>query len=210
MNLSFIQFKEALSQQGLFSIDHIRLLYPAFNTDNLLNWQKAGYIIKLRNKWYCFKEFLLVIDHHYLIANNIYSPSYISHQEALMFYGIIPEHIVDSVSITTKKTAIFEVANRTYRYYSISPKYFFGYELKDMTFNGVKRNFLIADREKAILDLLYLYDFYKTEQDISELRFNDLVLENEVNWEKLDNYLAIFNIKTLKNKINLLRKIHNI
>jgi predicted transcriptional regulator of viral defense system len=210
MNLSFIQFKDALYQQGLFSTDHIRLLFPGFNTDNLLNWQKLGYIIKLRNKWYCFKEFLSITDHHYLIANNIYSPSYISHQEALMFYGIIPEHIVDSVSITTRKTASFVIVNRTFRYYSISPKYFFGYELKQMNANGLTRNFLIADREKAILDLLYLYDFYKTEQDISELRFNEVVLENDLDLARLEQYLERFNIKTLTNRVNLLMKINNL
>ncbi|HRY31548.1 MAG TPA: hypothetical protein P5531_01115 [Bacteroidales bacterium] len=210
MNLSFIHFKETFFQQGLFSIDHIRLVYPAFNTDNLLNWQKAGYIHKLRNKWYCFKEFLTVADHQFLIANNIYSPSYISHQEALMFYGIIPEHIVDSVSVTTRKTVAFEIGKRIYRYHSISSKVYFGYELKEMTVNGLKRNFLIADREKAILDLLYLYDFYKTEQDISELRFNELVLETEVNWEKLNTYLGKFNTKTLIKRVNLLKKIHSL
>ncbi|MCX6277645.1 MAG: hypothetical protein NT004_06090 [Bacteroidetes bacterium] len=210
MNLGFIKFKEALLQQGLFSIDHIRLLFPAFNTDNLVNWQKAGYILKLRNKWYCFREFLTTTDFSYLVANNIYAPSYISHQEALMYYGLIPEHIVDSVSITTKKTASFQVGNRIYRYYSISPKYFFGYELKEMMVNGLKRNFLMADKEKAVLDLLYIYDFYKTTRDISELRFNELVLENEVDWGKMDNYLGKFNIKTLANRVNLLKKIYDL
>ena len=210
MNLSFILFKEALLQQGLFSTDHIRLLFPAFNTDNLLHWQKAGYIFRLRNKWYCFKEFLTITDYHYLVANNIYTPSYISHQEALMYYGLIPEHVLDSISITTKKTAKFLSLNRTYKYYSISPKYFFGYELKEMSVNGLKRNFLMADREKAILDLLYIYNIYKTEQDVSELRFNELVLENEVNWRKMENYLRKFNIRTLTNSANLIKKIYNL
>ena len=210
MNLSFIQFKEVLFQQGLFSTDHIRLLFPAFNTDNLLHWQKAGYIFRLRNKWYCFKEFLTITDFNYLIANNIYTPSYISHQEALMYYGLIPEHVVDSVSMTTKKTAGFLALNRTYRYYSISPKYFFGYEVKEMMVNGLKRNFLMADREKAILDLLYIYNIYNTEQDISEIRFNELVLENEVDWGKMENYLGKFNIRTLTNRANLIKKIYNL
>jgi hypothetical protein len=53
MNIGFIQFREAFFMQGLFSTDHIRLQLPDFNTDNLLNWQKKGYIVKLPNKWYC-------------------------------------------------------------------------------------------------------------------------------------------------------------
>lgn len=210
MKLNFIQFREALFRQGLFSGANVRLLFPGFNTDNLLQWQKKGYIIKLRNGWYCFKEFTSVTDHHYLVANNIYQPSYISHQEALMFYGLIPEYIVDSISITTKKTATFNISGHSYKYYSIKPEYFFGYCLMEMNVNGLRRNFMIADREKAILDLLYIYDFYTTERDIEEIRFNELVLEKEVDWNKVNNYLDKFKIKTLEKKIMLIQNIYNI
>jgi predicted transcriptional regulator of viral defense system len=210
MALSFFQFKEALFQQGIFSVNHIRLYFPGFNTDNLLYWQKKGYILRIRNNWYCFKEFILVTDFHYLVANTIYAPSYISHQEALLFYGLIPEHIVDSISITTKKTSTFRFLNRTYKYYSISPKYYFGFDLKEMSVNGIFRNFLIADREKAILDLLYIYDFYQGEQDISEIRFNEIVLETEVNWEKMETYMKLFNNKALEKRIRLIQKIYNL
>jgi predicted transcriptional regulator of viral defense system len=151
-----------------------------------------------------------VTGFHYLVANKVYSPSYISHQEALLFYGLIPEHIVDSVSVTTKKTMSFNFQNRTYKYYSISPKYFFGYELKDMNVNGIVRNFLMAGREKAILDFLYLYDFYNTGEEISEIRFNETVLESEIDWEKMDNYLERFNNKALTKRIGLIREIYKI
>jgi predicted transcriptional regulator of viral defense system len=206
MNLSFIQFREAFFQQGLFSTDHIRLQFPDFNSDNLLYWQQKGYILKLRNKWYCFKEFTGIADFHYLIANQVYHPSYISHQQALMFYGIIPEHIVDSTSITTKKTSGFEILQRHYKYYSVKPELYFGYRLMSMNVNGIVRNFLIAEKEKAILDFLYLFTFYKTQQDIEELRFNELVLENDMDWEKLNSYLLRFQSKALESKINLLKK----
>ena len=210
MSLSFLQFKETLFQQGIFSIDHIRLLFPDFNSDNLLNWQKKGYIFKLRNKWYCFREFTTITDSHYLIANTIYSPSYISHQEALLFYGLIPEHIIDSTSVTTKKTASYTCLNKRYKYYSISPKYFFGYCLKKMMVNGIPRNFLIAEMEKAILDFLYFYDFYNTEEDILEIRFNEIVLEDEVNWDKIDDYLGKFNNKALIKRIRLIQKAYHL
>jgi len=208
MNYSFIQFKEMLFKLGLFSTDNIRLQFNDFNTNNLLNWHKKGYICKLRNKWYCFKEFTEIPDFHYLIANQIYYPSYISHQQALMFHGLIPEHIVDSTSITTKKTISFEIFQRHYKYYSVKPELFFGYTLKDLNVNGITRKFMIADKEKAILDLLYIYDFYKTQQDIEELRLNESVLENEIDWDKMDLYLKRFNSKTLIKKIDILKKIY--
>ncbi len=210
MNLSFLQFREAFSQQGIFSVYHIRLVFPRFNSDNLLHWQRKGYILKLRNSWYCFKEFITITDFQYLVANTIYAPSYISHQEALLFYGLIPEHVLDSTSITTKKTASFICLGRTYKYYSISPAYYFGYELKEMTVNGMTRNFLIADREKAILDFLYIYNFYNTEQDIAEIRFNEVVLEEDVNWERMESYLVRFNNKALERRIRLVQKIYSL
>ena len=206
MNTGFVQFREALFVQGLFSTDHIRLQFPDFNSDNLLNWQKKGYIRKLRNKWYCFREFLAVPDSHFLIANQIYSPSYISHQQALMFYGIIPEHIVDSTSVTTKKTNNFVVLERNYKYYSVKPDLFFGYRLMSITINDSVRNILMAEKEKAILDLLYLFSFYKTQSDIEELRLNEHIMENEIDWEKMDNYTSRFRSKTLSNKIEILKK----
>jgi len=210
MSLSFLQFKDALFQQGLFSVSHIRLFFPDFNTDNLLYWQKKGNIFMIRKGWYCFREFITTTDYHYLVANNIYAHSYISHQQALSFYGLVPEHIVDSTSVTTKKTAVFKFFDRTYKYYSISRDFFFGYELKEMMVNGLKRTFMIADREKAILDLLYIYNFYNTKQEVSEIRFNEIVLGNEVDWKKMDEYLERFNIKTLEKRIRLIQKVYHL
>jgi predicted transcriptional regulator of viral defense system len=210
MPLSYLEFREKLYPQGIFSISQIRLYFPGFNSDNLLFWQKKGYVLRLRKGWYCFREFIQVPEFSFLVANNLYAPSYISHQEALLFYGLIPEHIVDSTSISTKKTETFNVLGKIYKYYSIHPKLFFGYVLKNMTVNGWTRNFMIAEKEKAILDLLYLFDFYKTEEDLAEIRFNESVLGKDIDWQKMDEYLSRFNIKILEKKILLIRKIHHL
>jgi len=210
MRLNYLQFRDAFAGQGIFSTDHIRLRYPDFNSDNLLYWQKKGYIVKLRNKWYCFSEWMNTAGFHYLVANSIYRPSYISHQEALAFYGLIPESITDSISVTTKKTMSFRVMSRTFKYYSIHPRYFFGYELKEMNAGGYRRSFMMADREKAILDLFYLYDFYRTDRDISEIRFNEAILEDDMDWDRMSQYLKRFNNKVLEKKIMLLKEIHHL
>jgi predicted transcriptional regulator of viral defense system len=186
------------------------LYFPAFNSDNLLFWQKKGYILRLRKGWYCFREFIQVPEFNFLVANNLYAPSYISHQEALLFYGLIPEHVVDSTSVTTKKTESFNVQGKIYKYYSIHPKFFFGYVLKNMTVSGFTRSFAIADREKAILDLLYLFPFYKSEEDLAEIRLNTSVLETDINWQRMDEYLGKFNLKILEKKVQLIRKIHQL
>lgn len=210
MNLNFLQFHEAFHHLGIFSVSQVFLMFPDFNSDNLVRWQKKGYIFRIRNKWYCFRDFTHVTGYHHLVANAIYSPSYISHQEALLFYGLIPEHIVDSVSVTTRKTMSYLFQGRTYKYYSISPDYFFGYELKEMNVNGIVRHFKMAGREKAILDFLYLYDFYHTEEEISEIRFNETVLATEVDWIRMDDYVKRFHNRALKRKIDLVKEVYNL
>ncbi len=208
--MNYFIFQKTFSKQGIFSVKQINLMFSGFNNDNLLYWQKKGYLIKLRNGWYCFQEFLTQQDTQLIIANNIYSPSYISHQQALMYYGLIPEHIVDSVSITTRKTASFLVNNRNYKYYSIKKEYFFGYRFLEVNVNGMKRNVLMAEPEKAILDLLYIFNFYKTEQDISDLRLNETILAEEIDWTKMNNYLKRFHVKELNKKIDIIKKINNL
>ena len=69
---------------------------------------------------------------------------------------------------------------------------------------------MIADKEKALLDLLYIFDFYKTEEDLFELRLNDVVLEKEFDWKKMEDYLRRFNVKTLDKKIKLIQKVYEI
>lgn len=207
--MNFIQFKEAFFEQGIFSTRQIRVMFPGFNQDNLLFWQKKGYITKLRNTWYCFTEFLSQPDAPMLIANAIYSPSYISHQQALMHYGMIPEFIVDSTSVTTRKTAKFTVEGRTYKYYNMKKELFFGYGYIELKINGQKRNVLIADREKALLDLLYHYSFYHNQSDLEQLRLNETVLENDLNQDRLQSYLDRFQNKTLNKKVKFIQKIYS-
>jgi len=79
-----------------------------------------------------------------------------------------------------------------------------------MTANGFRRNFLIADREKAILDFLYFFDFYKTKEDILEIRFNEIALEKNIDWDRMEGYLQRFGLKILDKKVQAIRKIYQV
>lgn len=208
--MNYFEFRDLTYQLGIFSIKQINLIFSGFNKNNLLYWQKKAYLLKLRNGWYCHTDFIKNPEHHFIIANCIYEPSYISHLEALMYYGMIPEHITNSTSITTKKTNSFEILGRNYTYYSIKKEYFFGYSMLEINVNGIKRSVLMASREKALLDLLYNYTFYQTKNDVKNIRLNEIVLEKELNWNKLDNYLERFKVKALDRKIKYLKKIVSI
>jgi len=63
--------------------------------------------------------------------------------------------------------------------------------------------FFLATPEKALLDLLYLYPFYNTEEEIRNLRLDDY----DFDWEKLDTFAKMFNKRALSKRVELLKKV---
>ena len=59
----------------------------------------SGLFLKLRNGFYILKD---SNPNHYFIANKLYQPSYVSLETALSHYGVIPETVYATTSITTK------------------------------------------------------------------------------------------------------------
>ncbi|MEK7470869.1 MAG: hypothetical protein AAB622_02635 [Patescibacteria group bacterium] len=94
------------------------------------------------------------------IANFIVYPSYVSLESALSFYGILPQFPYSITSATTQRSKKIEYNNKNYEYVKISNKLFFGYLKSD--------DFLIASKEKALVDYLYLASKGLKNTDISE------------------------------------------
>jgi hypothetical protein len=65
---------------------------------------------------------------------------------------------------------------------------------------------LIAEKEKAILDYLYLNASLRSGEDIKQLRFNYIELHNNLDWEKLGKYQLVFASTTLDKRIKDLKK----
>ena len=205
-NMLFLDFKTKMSELGCFSVHQIYNWQPKFNSNNLTRWVEKGYIVKLRNGFYSFPEFINVPGSNLYVANRIYKPSYISLHYALNFYGLIPESVITITSISPLKTVSFKNLFGTFSYQSIQPKLFFGYDEKP--FQDIVVNF--AAPEKAILDLLYLYPFYNTEKELELLRFDYSVFENDIIRDRLYNYLERFKNKSLEGRINLLMKVYKL
>ncbi len=106
------------------------------------------------------------------IANYIYQPSYISLESALSFYGIITGFPYKITSITVKKSKTFTINQKDYLYSHIDQDLFWGYEKKE--------DFLIAEKEKALIDLIYFFikgirTFDREDLDISEINKKKLI-----------------------------------
>jgi len=127
--------------------------------------------------------FLLNYYNDYALANYIYQPSYVSLQTAMSFYSLITgfPHII--TSITTRKSKTFEVDKREWGYSQIKRDLFWGYK-KD-------KEFLIAEREKALLDYVYFGMKGLCRVDWEEI---DL---SEINKKRLLSYANKFNNKKI-------------
>jgi predicted transcriptional regulator of viral defense system len=86
-----------------------------------------------------------------LIANHLYSPSYISMHTALRYYDLIPEAVYTMQSMTIKASRIFENNLGRFEYLHISRESFSVGVRQEITNEGV---FIIATPEKALCDLV--------------------------------------------------------
>lgn len=127
-----------------------------------------GLFLRLKQGIYTLKTDLPAEEE---IANALYKPSYISFEYALSYYHLIPEMPYIITSATTKATRLFN----TFSYRKIKREAYTGYSL--VVHDG--KSFLMADKEKALVDYLYLVALKK-------IPSNDRLLENLKNIKDLD------------------------
>ena len=203
--MDYLEFKNKMFDLGCFSSNQVYAWQPNFDRNNFSHWIKRGLLVRLRQGFYTFPEYISKPDFSLYFANRIYRPSYVSLHTALAFYGIIPEAVVQITSVTSLKTANFNNSFGEYSYKSVSEELMFGYDLKPLT-DG--RTLQLAKPEKAILDLLYLYPFYNTTNELEELRLDDDFMLDEFNWELMQTYIIQFKNKVLEKRIKLLTSIY--
>jgi predicted transcriptional regulator of viral defense system len=199
--MNYLQFRSQFIDLLCFNTNQVYAWQANFDKSNLTRWTKQNLLVKLRNAFYTFPEYAKMPEILYFISNKIYRPSYVSLHSALAFYGIIPEAILQTTAVSALKKANFENSFGNFSYQQIKPELMFGYEQKPFL-NG--HSILFAQPEKAILDLLYLYPFYNTKQEISDLRFDEDFMQNDLNIERLMEYAEKFKNKALDKRVKIL------
>ena len=184
-----------------FSNDQIYAWQHGFDRNNLSRWTKKGLLIRLRQGYFTFPEYKGKPDYAWYFANRMYRPSYISIHSALSFYGIIPESVIQITSASALKTAYFVNHFGEYSYKTIKKELMFGFILKTIP-DG--RTLQIAEPEKALADLLYLYPEYQTKHDMLDLRLDDEYLGNELKKDLLREYISLFKSRSLEKRANQL------
>jgi predicted transcriptional regulator of viral defense system len=199
--MNYLEFRSSMFDLGCFNTHQVYAWKPEFDRNNFVRWVKKGLLIRLRQGYYTFPEYKGQPDYTLYFANRIYRPSYISLHTALAFYGLIPEAVVQVTSVTSLKTASFENEFAVYGYKTIHQQLIFGYVQKPIA-DG--KTLQLAQPEKALLDLLYLYPFYTTEQDMEELRLDEDFLQEELDFNRLEDYKARFKNKALEKRVRIL------
>lgn len=87
-----------------------------------------------------------------ILANIVYSPSYISLEYALSKYGLIPERVSTVTSICLNRSKIFQTSLAIFSYSKRSPSvYSLGLISTDIPQEG---SYLMATPEKALVDFI--------------------------------------------------------
>lgn len=132
----------------------IESLYPELKSayKKVVQLEKKSHIIRLRRGLYVVNpEYSGKTLSSELIANHLYTPSYISMTTALRYYGLIPEAVYVNQSMTIKHSRNFQTPLGLFDYKYISREAF-SVGVRSVL-NG-EYAFLIASPEKALCDLI--------------------------------------------------------
>ena len=177
------------------------LIYEYRNYSNIYNKiayeEKNNNLIKLKRGLYETNKNADPLT----IANVLLSPSYISFETALAYYGMIPERVYAIKSATFKKNKKKEYKNNfgLFLYQDVNLNAY-PYDINQIEIDGVK--VMMASKEKALLDLLSVISPRNNKKELTDLLFDDLrideVLFDELDKDKIIKLCELYSSKTLK------------
>lgn len=147
--MSLLTKKIYESSTQLFTVQTLREHLDIDKSGSLFNiidrLLESGVLIKIERNKYGLKKYSCS---EFTLANFIYEPSYVSFESALSYYGMLSQFPYEVTSATLGQTRSKKFNGKQYGYYHLKKSLFWGYIKED--------NYLIADKEKALADQLYL------------------------------------------------------
>lgn len=202
--MNFNEFSSWFKPLIVFGTKDIIKVFPEFNFNNLTNWNKAGYIIKLTKGFYTFEEVMRDRAFLFFACNQIVPHSYVSCESAISYYGI--GSLEDSItSVSSDTSYLYKSDYGNFKYHLINnPALLSNIRLiKSQGFS-----FKIATIEKALADYFYFNAKKQTRSEISKLVFYkesikkqvdpDVLIkisndyENDSFKERIRNFLKVF------------------
>ena len=206
-----IELKNALPL-SIFSHEMIySLLEKSISNVNekISNLVKNGELVRLKKGFYTFSKLYQTKPINLLsVANTLYSPSYVSFDYALSYYGMIPERVSEVTSATSKNEKLFDTPIGRFSYKKVSPE---AYSLGiDWIYDDVEGGRFIATAEKALCDKI------KYDRGIGTLTQNSMVeylkydlridITTPLNYELIEIIATAYKSRNLKTLATIVKK----
>jgi predicted transcriptional regulator of viral defense system len=201
--MRFREFQRQAKNLLAFNLNDVRKLDPDFHRQQLSDWLDRGYIQPLTGGYYLLADAEVDEGCLFMLANQIYEPSYISRESALSHYHIIPESVLGITSVSARKTRQLDSEWGRFIYHRIKPTLMFGYQV---IHHDRLIKYKIASLEKTVLDYLYWNTRITSTDDFEGLRWNRQELVGLAENPLFKKYLKIFNNKALERKVHLLQE----
>ena len=187
-------FETALLLAGKVNPDVVRM--------QLARWMNSGRVYQLRRGLYMIAPpYQKVKPHPFLVANRMQRASYVSGQSALAFYGLIPEVVPVTLSVTAGRPERLDTPLGAFEFRHVKPGLLRGYRMTDL---GLSQQALVATPEKALLDLVYLQPGGDAPAYIHELRLQNL---DRLDLDELHRQVEIFNTPKLRRAVETITRL---
>ena len=206
-----IELKNALPL-SVFSHEMVSsILEKSFSNVNekISNLIRNGDLIRLKKGFYTFsKPYQTKPIDLISVANSLYTPSYVSFDYALSFYGMIPERVSEITSATSKNEKLFETPIGRFSYKKVSIE---AYSLGvDWIYDDIEGGKFIATPEKALCDKI------KYDRGIGTLTQNSMVeylkydlridITTPLNYELIEIIATAYKSRNLKTLATIVKK----
>ena len=206
-----IELKNALPL-SIFSHEMIySLLEKSISNVNekISNLVRNKELIRLKKGFYTFSKPYQTKPIDLLsVANTLYSPSYVSFDYALSYYGMIPERVSEVTSATSKNEKLFDTPIGRFSYKKISLE---AYSLGiDWIYDDIEGGRFIATAEKALCDKIK-YDRgigTLTQASMIEYLKYDLRIDitKPLNYELIEIIATAYKSRNLKTLATIVKK----
>ena len=206
-----IELKNALPL-SIFSHEMIySLLEKSISNVNekISNLVRNKELIRLKKGFYTFSKLYQTKPINLIsVANTLYSPSYVSFDYALSYYGMIPERVSEVTSATSKNEKLFDTPIGRFSYKKVSPE---AYSLGiDWIYDDIDGGRFIATAEKALCDKI------KYDRGIGTLTQNSMIeylkydlridITTPLNYELIEIIATAYKSRNLKTLATIVKK----
>lgn len=183
--VTFLQLKEVLGSN--YSLEEVR------NKISLLS--KRGWLVRLKRGLYTVITDISTLGFsdvsEYIVSQVLNKDSYISFENALQYYSMFDQMLLSIDAVTDKRARTYKIKNMHYRFSHIKKELYFGFTKTQV--NGKTVN--MAEREKALLDMLYFRSNTATASIVLE-KIREY--QHDIDLKKFKDYAKRYSLRVVR------------